>query len=55
MSLQGDSCCAECGCPLCPAHLSTHPLHDTECRLLRGLEINTEDLDPVHNIIEVIR
>ena len=54
-SPQGDTSCPECGCPLCPTHLSAHPLHDTECRLLRGLEINTEDMDPVHNIIEVIR
>ena len=55
LSPQDDSSCPECGCPLCPAHLSAHPLHDTECGLLRGLEINTEDMDPVHNIIEVIR
>ena len=55
VAMQEDSCCAECGCPLCPAHLSTHPLHDTECGLIRGLEVNTEDMDQVHNIIELIR
>ena len=55
LSPQDDTSCPECGCPLCPAHLSNHPLHDTECGLLRGLELNTEDMDPVHNIIEVIR
>ena len=49
--------CPDCGCPICPAHLSSHPLHDTECRLIReaGLSINIEDMDPVHNTIEVIR
>ena len=52
---QDGSSCAQCGSPLCPAHLSAHPLHDTECGLLSRLEISCEDMDPVHNIIEVIR